>query len=216
MSKTDYVHKAIDGIVTTIEDRHLSTGKYVVKARVKDDNGKTWVCTMWDDVAEAFMAQGLLNQRAYLDGGAKEENCIAVKYFDGVSSKPKEEKVYDAPQFEPTTELFDTGGEMIKVVYRDGYGRRSYQLKHKSGFIKVNDVWEEKMDYCLRIMGPETVMQWLREFKADGSPGGVLVAPNKFKEKLALMLEAAKDYSGDYLEFFGVESGESRENARAI
>lgn len=197
---TPYVHKSVDGIVLTVEDRQTATGVLFVKARIQDDAGKIWLCTLWDAQATSFMARGLLNQRVYVEGGLKEDNAVNVKFFDGkahVAAKPVETKHY-----EPTTELVDQGKHVMRTIWRDYRGVRTYKNDHKNQFVRVNSAWERKIDYCLRIMGASEVMSWLREFKVDGRPGGVLVGSADYKEKLALMIETCQQHTGDYLEFY--------------
>lgn len=201
MEKTDYVHKAINGTVITVEDRQTTAGKYLAKARIRSDDGKIWCCTFWDDQATAFMARGMLNQKIYVEGGIREENTIGVKFFDGKPAPGGQlcasKKITDEDRKEYKSHL-DKVGRVI-VPYDDN-GIIRYCARNKRHCVKVNGAWELKIDYCLRIMGPTEVLGWLREFKSDGSPGGVLVTPDKYKEKLELMLEASQRYAGDYLE----------------
>lgn len=210
MSQQEYTHKHIYGTVISVEDRHLPTGKYVVTARIQDEKEKIWYCTLWDELAIAFMATGPLQQKVYVDGGVKEENAVSVRFFNGQTARPKEEKpATSAEEFEPYDTLKDEGGESIKVIHTDSRGVRTYQYKHKRNFVKVNGRWEEKMDYCLRVMGASSVMEYLREF--EGAAKGKLVSPSKFKEKMQFMLDMCKDHTSDNLEYYEEENGYSRQ-----
>lgn len=197
----EYQHKAIEGTVVTIDDRHTHSGKYIASARVRDATGKMWICTFWDKDAEAFMAKGLLNQDVYLEGGVKEENSITVRFFDGKKSAPKP-KPKDERRYEPSVAIKEEDEHTIRVVSTDYRGMRSYCIKSKRDYVKVNGTWEGKMDYCVRVMGGKVAMDWLKEYKDDGKPGGVFVNPAQFKEKLKLMLDACQQSTGDYLEFY--------------
>lgn len=208
MSQQEYTHKHIYGTVISVEDRHLPSGKYVVTARIQDDKEKIWYCTLWDELAIAFMSNGLLQQKVYVDGGVKEENAVSVRFFNGQTAKPKEEKpVTSAEEFEPYDTLIDEGGDSIKVLHTDSRGVRTYCYKHKRNFVRVNGRWEDKMDYCLRVMGTSSVMSYLREF--DGVTKGKLFAPNKYKEQLAFMLDMCRDHTGDILSYYEEENGHS-------
>lgn len=217
--KNEYSHKAVEGVVISVEDRHVGQGKYIVTARIKDVNDKIWYCTLWDELASAFMAKGLLNQKVYIDGAIKEENAIGVKFFDGIREKvkPVERSAPGGEEYEPFEELRDEGGDSIKVVWTDRTGLRTYRYCHKRDFVCVNGRWEKKMDYCLRIMGPQGCMEWLRDI-SSGVTKGQLVSPSKYKEKIALMLDACQQFTNDRLEYWGEESGDRdiREDARAV
>ena len=200
MSRGEYVHKAVDGIVMTIDDKQTDSGKYLVTARIQDDDGKIWLCTFWEQHARAFMGAGLLDQRAYVEGGLRDGNNVNVRFFDGKKSAPKRVERY----VEPSVEVEEYDHKSIKTTWTDNRGMRTYRIEPKRMFIKVNGTWERKVDYCLRVMGPAEVMGWLREFRADGSPGGILVKASDYKEKLQIMIETCQQCTGDYLEYYEV------------
>jgi DNA polymerase III alpha subunit len=199
MERKEYKHKSINGVVITAEDRYTSSGRYMAQVRIRDNENKVWRCVFWNEQAASFMAMGLLGERVYVEGGMREENAISVRFFDAKPIKSlAPAKVTQSSREEYLQYLKDQNRVIVPYVQNDGSKvRRSC---HKSECIKVNGHWENKLEYCLRTMGPSGVMDWLREYKDNGKPGRVVSTFKGYRERLALMIEACQAHNGDYIE----------------
>lgn len=207
---TEYRFKSVWGEVMTTEEKVLSSGKFIVTVRVKEDSGAIWVCTLWDDLALKFRESDMKGQRVYVEGGRREENCISVKFYDvhrhATPQAPKREPEIRR-EYEPVVTVMEHDRERVKVVYIEPNGLRTYQLKPKSHFAKVNGAWESLLEYCIRNMGGAEVTTWLREYgsflpiEVVGQGQVKSVADHKsFAPKLLSMVTACAKHHGDYVE----------------
>jgi hypothetical protein len=195
----------------TVEDRQLASGKYIVTARVRDDKEGIWVCTLWDEEAASFRSRGLQGQRVYMEGGLRDENCISVKFYDvhrHATPQPPKETVVQR-EYDPVVTVTEHDATRVKVVFLEPNGLRTYQIRPKSNFVKVNGSWECMIDYCIRILGGDGVREYFRLHpgqKVTVQPNVIQIentlfeSAKNYREKLMAMVTDCMKHNGDFVE----------------
>lgn len=199
--KPAYAKKIFQGEILDILDKHTMTGKFLVEFRARTEDGKLYLCTIWEKDAERFNSSVKVGDKIHLEGVEKNENELTIKYFktkEGGSGK----KV-SGPSPEAVREFRERkraeGFEFINTPVDDSFVAICKPRKY---CIKVNGIWEGKMEYCLKVFGGKFVTDALRDFGDPKHPGSVArnTNPVSFKRILEDLVALAADQSGDTLE----------------
>jgi len=198
-----YNHKAINCNVITVDSKDTTTGKFLATARVRDTNEAIWICKFWDVVGRNFIAKNMLYQKIYVEGSLQEDNSISVKFFDGKEISAQAKHVDPNSEESKRTHAEYLERHNMVMIPWDA-GKKIAQPKRFC--VKVNGRWEEKLEYCMRIMGVAEATDWLRVLQPDGSFGKISLNPADFKVKLDAMLRVCQENTGDFLEYFEQET----------
>jgi hypothetical protein len=200
-----YKSKSVDGVVMNVDERTAGEHR-IATVRVKDADEKIWVCLFWNEDCHSVVMQNVTGKRIYAEGGLRGDNEISVRYFttDFGGNKPRNFQQSDP---DALREYLEKHNRVVVGNMRDG--RCMYYSQHKRYCVKVNGMWESKIEYCCRVLGDATVYEFLESLRG-GSPSAVLALSEKYKEKLQEMLNHCAAINGDYLEYENESEVEDR------
>jgi len=183
--KQTYNKKIFMGQVVDILDKTTPTGKFLVEFRARSEDEKLYVCTIWEREAEKFFSEVKVGDKVHLEGVEKSDLELTIKYFKGNEAQAGR-KVSGPSEAEIEAHRAirrSQGFEFVKIPKENGFMTIA---KPRKDCIKVNGVWEGKMEYCLRVLGGKYVTEALRDFGDPKNPGTLVnsVNPISFKKIL--------------------------------
>ena len=189
------------GLIVDIVEKTTSTGKFLVEFRARTDDGKLYVCTIWERDAERFFSEVKVGEKVHLEGVEKSELELTIKYFKGKESESgkKVAALSKAEIEEYRDRKRKQGYEFVKIQVENGFMTVSKPRKY---CIKVNGVWEGKLEYAMKVLGPVYVTEALRDFGDPKNPGTLAnsAEPVSFKKILEDLVSLAADSTGDTIE----------------
>jgi hypothetical protein len=193
--------KIFVGEIMDIRDKNTMTGKFLVEFRARTEEGKMYVCTIWEKDAERFFKEIKVGDKIHLEGVEKNENELSIKYFRGKEAKGGVK--ISGPTPESIAEYREkrraAGFEFIKIPVDDEFMTISKPRQH---CVLVNGNWEGKMEYCLRIHGAKFVTDAFRDFGDPQNAGSLArnTNPISFKRILEELVDLAADQTGHLVE----------------
>lgn len=194
--------KIFTGQIVDILDKHTSTGKFLVEFRARTEDDKLYVCTIWEKDAERFFSSIRLGEKVHLEGYEKSENEISIKYFK--SKDVLAGRSVNSLNSEDIKEYQDNmranGYEFIQIPTKERGTMTISKLRRYC--IRVNGVWEGKMEYCIKVLGGDFITDALRDFGDPAKPGSLANSANpaSFKKLLEDLVALAADQTGDTIE----------------
>jgi len=199
--KPTYNKKIFMGVIVDIVDKNTATGKFLVEFRARSEDDKLYVCTIWEKDAERFFSEVKVGDKVHLEGVEKTELELTIKYFKGkeVEGGKKSHTLSVEEIEEYRDRKRKQGFEFIQTQVENGYMVISKPRKY---CIKVNGVWEGKLEYIIKVLGPVYVTESLRDFGDIKNSGSFAnnANPVSYKRILEDLISVAADSTGDVIE----------------
>jgi hypothetical protein len=200
---TTNTKKIFTGQVFDIDGKDTISGKYLVKFRVRTDDGIV-PCIMWENDAKRFTSDIKEDEKVYFEGYDKGGD-INIKYFKSTVTEKSSKKAPDVTE----KELREYREKRVKLGYEfiktDVSGQLKTVSKERGYCVKVNGVWEGKTEYAMKVLGGAYVSKALSEFGSpDMKSASALLSkanPVSFKEVINDLVAFAASETGDTLEW---------------
>lgn len=199
-NKRKYIYKTLAGKIISISpSRTTVSGKYLLVARLEDEQKNVWVCNFWDELGNDFQNKGIKEKsEMYIEGTQGEGNHISVKFFNPKGEQPVERKTrFTKEQIRDYIRYLDSR-DMVIVKREDGVNVKT----HKRHCVMVNGKWFGIMDYCCRTLGAKEVLGWIGGY--EGGIKGLLSNFNAtdYNNKMKELVNICKDMRGDDIQYF--------------